>query len=141
MYREFCPQEGGCLADTPPDRLGRHPLPSRQTPPGQTPPWQADTPLAGRPPWQAEPTLAGITPPPRQVDTPPTRADPSPGQTPLLGRHPSGQTSPWQVDPSRAGRYPPSSDGYCSGRYAPYWNAFLSFIYCLMLFACKHLYM
>ena len=40
---------------------------------------------------------------------------PSPGQTPLLRR----QTPPM------ADRHPPPADGYCSGRYASYWNAFL----------------
>ena len=38
---------------------------------------------------------------------------PPPGQTPLLGRHPPGQTLP---------------GGHYSGRYASYWNAFLLFI-------------
>ena len=41
---------------------------------------------------------------------------PSPGQTPPLGRHP------------RLGRQPPTphkAEGYCCGRYASYWNAFL----------------
>ena len=35
------------------------------------------------------------------------------------GRHPSGQTPP-------PGQTPPA-DGYCSGWYASYWNAFLCF--------------
>ena len=42
------------------------------------------------------------------------RHPPSPGQTP------PGQTPPWADPPS-----PPEGDGYCSGRYASYWNAFL----------------
>ena len=40
------------------------------------------------------------------ADTPPAR------QTLPPGRHPPGQT-------------PPPRDGYCSGRYVSYWNAFL----------------
>ena len=34
-----------------------------------------------------------------------------------LGRHPPADTPP--------GRHPPPADGYCSRRYASYWNAFL----------------
>ena len=36
---------------------------------------------------------------------------------------PPGRHSP-QVD-TRPGRHPPPRDGYCSGRYVSYWNAFL----------------
>ena len=71
-----------------------------QTPPGQTHPRSRHPPL-GRynPPGQTHPS--GQTPP---------------GQThPLLGRHPPGQT-------------PPFRDGHWSGRYASYWNAFLSVV-------------
>ena len=43
--------------------------------------------------------------------------DTPPGQTPQVDTLP-GQTPP--------GRHPPPpADGYCSGRYASYWNAFL----------------
>ena len=37
--------------------------------------------------------------------------------TPHLGRHPLGRHPP--------GRHPPPADGYCGGRYASYWKAFL----------------
>ena len=95
--------------------LGRHP--PRQTPPGrhpeQIPTPQADTPwtdtLLGRhlslsrhPPW---------------TDTPPGQIFP-PRQTHPLGRHPPSRHCPPP---------PPKSDGYCSGRYSSYWNAFLFF--------------
>ena len=44
------------------------------------------------------------------------------------GRHPLGRHSPWADTPLRQtppfGRHPPA-DGYCSGQYASYWNAFL----------------
>ena len=63
-------------------------------------------------------------------------------------RHPPGQTTPWADTPGQTppwantpwvdtltplarhphpflGRHPPTTDGYCSGRYASYWNAFL----------------
>ena len=40
------------------------------------------------------------------------------------GVYPPGQTHPWADTP------PPKADGYCSGRYASYWNAFL-FVLCL----------
>ena len=36
----------------------------------------------------------------------------------MLGYTPPGQTPP-------LGQTPPPADGYCSGRYASYWNAFL----------------
>ena len=78
--------------------------------------------------------------------TPPgqTRQTPSWADTPLdrLGRPPRktpfGQTPP--------GRHPlprhPPADGYCSGRYASYWNAFLfqfslSF-FCIILINGRH---
>ena len=68
-----------------------------QTPPGRhTPPGQ--TPLADTP-WADTPWAEA----PR-ADTPP-------------GRHPPGKHLP--------SRHPPPRDGYCSGRYAFYWNAFL----------------
>ena len=43
---------------------------------------------------------------------------------PLPGRHtiPLDRHSPWADAP---GRHPPLADGYCSGWYASYWNAFL----------------
>ena len=75
---------------------------------GVHPPW-ADS-LAGRhPPGK----LPGRQTSPRQADTP-QQADIPPGRadTPLAGRH----------LPPPVGRHPP--DGYCSGRYATYWNAF-----------------
>ena len=75
--------------------------------PGQIPPC-ADT-LPGRRP-------LGRHPPPWQAETPPW-ADP------LGGRHPPEQSLPL------AGRHPPGkhppADGYCSGWYTSYWNAFL----------------
>ena len=53
-----------------------------------------------------------------------------PGRHPL-GRHSPGQTPPWaDTSPGQTsppGKHPPP-DGYCSGRYASYWNAFLYFI-------------
>ena len=61
--------------------------------------------------------------------------DTPPGQTPLhLGRHPPGQTPPLADTPSGQtpllGRHtpPPTADGYFSGRYASYWNAFLYYV-------------
>ena len=56
-------------------------------------------------------------------------------QTPPSGRQtPTGQTPPGQTSPAPLGRYPwpragtprdTPRDGYCSGRYASYWNTFL----------------
>ena len=39
-----------------------------------------------------------------------------------LGRHPPGWHPPW-ADSTQADT--PPADGYCSGQYASYWNAFL----------------
>ena len=52
--------------------------------------------------------------------------DTLPGRHPR-GRHPRGRHPPWAdtphgQTPSRADS--PRADGYCSGRYASYWNAF-----------------
>ena len=109
-------------AGTPPGQVhspGRYPS-SRYTPrqvhsPGRYTPWTGTPLWAGTPPWQV---------------------------------HPQAGTSPRQVRP-RAGiprrRYtPPKADGYCCGRYAFCWNAFLfllasafgigfSFIFCLRI--------
>ena len=83
--------------------------------------------------------------PPRQTPHPladtPTRQTP-PGQNPplqqtLLGRNPSRQKPPWQSPSPQAdtplGKHPPpgrqtprpQADGYGSGQYSSYWNAFL----------------
>ena len=80
-------------------------------------PW-ADT------PWQTHPSWVDTPPPPRQ--TPPRQTPPRqtpPKQTPL-DKHPH----PWADTPA---------DGYCSGRYASYWNAFLLTIFSvIILFIC-----
>ena len=93
-------------------------------PPSQAPPWadtlQTDTPNADIP-WAD--TLLSRHP---QADTLPW-ADTSLGQTPLLGRHllgrhPVGRHASWAGTLLWADT---PWDGYCSGRYASYWNAFL----------------
>ena len=79
--QEFCPQDGGgCLPDTPLDRLGRHP------------PWQADTPWADIP--------LGRHPSPGHTHTLPGRhplrqTGPPPPQTVTAadGTHPTGMHS------------------------------------------------
>ena len=115
---------GGCLphpwTDTPPGRhpLGRHP---QGRPPWADTPW-ADTrpgqtlalgrhPLSRHPPWQT----------PHWADTP--WADTPQAYTPL-GRHPTAQCMlRYTPHPVHAGIWS------TSGRYASYWNAFLSFDY------------
>ena len=93
---------GGCVADTS----------LRQTPPGRHP--QADTPWADTP-CQVH---AGIHTPPAQC---------------MLGYTASWPNACWDTHPPscpvHAGIYAPTPnlDGYCSGRYASYWNAFLSY--------------
>ena len=52
----------------------------------------------------------------------------APGGVPAPGGSaPGGACSRWGLPPSRGDGYPPcfKADGYCCGRYASYWNAFL----------------
>ena len=87
-------------------------------PPGPgTPPQRADPPRLGGP--------RGQTPP--RADHPQTRHPPEqtlPEQTP-----PRADTHPPRPDTLRSRQPPradtPPADGYCCGRYASYWNAFL----------------
>ena len=74
---------------------------------GQTPPSPRKTP--GRHPQEDRPA------PGRHPE------DPTPGRQTPQGRH---QEDPPQEDRPRGSRHPPA-DGYCCGRYASYWNAFL----------------
>ena len=69
---------------------------------------QADPPRDQAPHWSREPT------PPRP-DTPWDQAPPPGPGTPPQD----------QAPPPRSRHPPPSRDGYCCGRYASYWNAFL----------------
>ena len=72
-------------------------------------------------PWADPPNKEDV--PPRQTHTP--WADTPLGQTPLLGRHPSWADTPLGQTPP--GRYSPMRDTVStSGRYASYWNAYLS---------------
>ena len=61
--------------------------------------------------------------------TPGTRHPPGAG-TPPWSRHPPDQTPPVPapLGPAPLGADPPSGDGYCCGRYASYWNAFLFYL-------------
>ena len=75
---------------------------------------------------------AGISPPP-----PPSGTRHPPGaDTPPQSRHPPEQTPPradtpqsrhpfWEQAPPWDQAPHPPADGYCCGRYASYWNAFL----------------
>ena len=65
-------------------------------------------------------TCTSLTDTHHQADTHPLGRHP-PRQTPP-GRHPLQADTPLQADPS--GQTPPQ-DGYCSGQYESYWNAFL----------------
>ena len=57
------------------------------------------------------------------VGAPPGELAPPPRGNPgSATAHPPGRYSPWAHPP---GRHPPTADGYCSGRYASYWNACL----------------
>ena len=57
------------------------------------------------------------TTPPRARHPPRTRHPPGPGT-------PQDQATPPRPAPPGT-RHPPPADGYCCGRYASYWNAFL----------------
>ena len=57
-----------------------------------------------------------------------TEAPPPPGADTTQTRHPPGADTPRTRHPPRADTPPgpaPPADGYCCGRYASYWNAFL----------------
>ena len=70
---------------------------------------------------------AGIPPPPEQTPQtsppetrhPPWEGAPPPEQAPLVANSPLWNSPPPGAAP------PPPADGYCCGRYASYWNAFL----------------
>ena len=42
----------------------------------------------------------------------------------MLGYHPPDQAPPWEQTPPRSRHHSPG-DGYCCGRFASYWNAYL----------------
>ena len=55
----------------------------------------------------------------------------------ILGYTPLGRHSPWADTPP--GQRPPHpADGYCCGRYASYWNAFLLYISCSVSRSFSH---
>ena len=76
---------------------------------------------------------AGIPPCLPQKQAPPSlqeQAPPPPEQAPTpWSRHPPRAGTPLEQAPPGAGTNPeqafPPADGYCCGRYASYWNAFL----------------
>ena len=85
--------------------------------------------VQGVPAWGASQHALKPTPPGRHSpgQTPPARRNPTLPSTPMDG-HPIWQAHPLPgagTLPS-LGRPPAGrADGYCSGRYASYWNAFL----------------
>ena len=98
---ETLPQADTSPGQTSPGRhpLGRHPPGRHPLPPGRHP-WADTSPHHADTPW---------------ADTTPLREN-----TPLWADTPS----PHQTDTPPPANNPP--DGYCSGRYASYWDAFLS---------------
>ena len=62
------------------------------------------------------------------------------GRYPPVGRYTPGQTTPLcrHTPPGRQppGQTPPPRDGYCSGRYASYWNAFLLIRNIKLIYSC-----
>ena len=104
---------------TPPIHPGRENPPG----PGRHPPRPRRTPRTRQtPPNQGEPPRQGEHPPPQQGEPPP----PGPRRTPP----PAGRTPP---RPGRPPREEDCSIRSMSGRYASYWNAFLSYkmLYCV----------
>ena len=77
---------------------------------------QGEPPQQGDPPWQGEPPPGKENPP--SMETPPGKENPPPGQgePPQQGDPPGKET-------------PPPSIRSMSGRYASYWNAFLSYVF------------
>ena len=66
-------------------------------------------------------------PPPQDQTTPLDQKPPGTRHPPGLD-HPPGPATPLGSDTPPSTR-PPGRDGYCCGRYASYWNAFLLFLY------------
>ena len=147
----------------PPSR--QNPPRTRQTPLGrENPPGPGRTPRTRQNPWQGEPAPppgTRQTPPPgrenppsrtRQTHPPWDQADPPSRENPPTRQNPPGtsqtpphrRTSPGRENPpppAGAGR-PPRREEDCSmrsmsGRYASYWNAFLSFSF---LCSCRQKY-
>ena len=93
--------------------------------PGQAPPGPGTPPRTRYPPWdQVHPppwdqVHPGPGTPPGTRYTPPGTRCP-PRQVPPRQVHPLGPGTPRQVHP-----LPTPAHGYCCGRYASYWNAFL----------------
>ena len=108
----FCSQGGGL----PQCMLGYHP-------PDQARPWTRHTPTRHTPQTRYLPHRADTSPPPpRTRHHPSDKAPPRPG-TPQSRHPPRPGPPPREQTPARS-RHPPA-DGYCCGRYASYWNAFL----------------
>ena len=140
VCQSFCSQGGGGehLERYPLDQV--HPLGRAGTPPGTR-----YTPRAGQvhPPDQVHPRagtppLARYTPwvsyPPGTRYTPLGRYTLGPGTPPGPGTHPPGPgTPPWTRYIPRNQVPPAPRDGYCRGRYASYWNAFLFFFFCFSI--------
>ena len=138
VCQSFCSQGGG-------EHLGRYPLDQVHPPPGRagtplgpgTPPGRAGTPpRPGTPPGRYTP-LARYTPwvsyPPGTRYTPLGRYTLGPGIPSGPGTHPPGPgTPPWTRYIPRNQVPPIPRDGYCRGRYAFYWNAFL-FFFCFSI--------
>ena len=129
VFTHVCPSTGGSAsvhAGIPPSHpprsrhspwsrhpQSRHPSPcSRPLPGSRHPPEQAPIPWSSHPLEQATPEQAPIP-----LEQPPPDQAPPPDQVRPRSRHSPGSRHP-----------PPSTaDGYCCGRYACYWNAFLFF--------------
>ena len=110
--QEFWSQRGVCLSacwDTPPSPGADSP---GADPPRADPP-RADTPSKSRHPPEQTPPGADTSP----EQTPSPGADTPPGADPPWSRPPGADTSPREAD---------CSIRSTSGRYASYWNAFLS---------------
>ena len=95
---------------------------TRYTPPGRYPPDQVHPPGPGTPSQAGNPPGPG-TPPGRSI--PQDQVPPWTGTPPRQVHPPGSRHTPGQVHPPDQVHRPRSRDGYCCGRYASYWNAFL----------------
>ena len=101
----------------------------------------ADIPWEQTLPWEQTPPLPGLGAPPGQVHLPDQVHPPGPGTPPRTRYTPPGQV-PSRNRPPRA-RYTPRDQVHppryvhCCGRYASYWNAFLSIEKCWHRLLCQ----
>ena len=123
----------GGLRRTPPGPGRTPPGPGRTPPPPKD---QADTPPGTR---ENPPRSRENPPGTRENPLGPGRTPPDQGEPPRPGRHPPGTR---ENPPSR--ETPPREEDCSirsmSGRYASYWNAFLSYMFCKKIYSAVYFF-